>query len=157
MTVKEFINQVFLSEYRKLVDQGFHYISFALVALGIEFLGACLDPYDFAEKGLSEKRFIQAIRELFPQQYQEHRKALYEDLRCGFAHQFRPRLRFVLTHREESKRENTQHVGPFRNATVLVAEQFYLDFEEACKEVISRIDRSALAHPKLFKPFLTIT
>lgn len=162
MTVKEFIDQVFLNEYKKIVRRGFHYISFALVALGTEFLGACLDPYDFAERGLSEKRFIQAMRELFPQQYQQHCKALYDDLRCGFAHMLRPGRRFALTGRAESKREKTKHLcpfcrEPFPDATVLVAEQFYFDFEQACRKVISRIDSGRLAHPKLSKPFLRIT
>ena len=83
MTVKEFINQVFLNEYKRIIDQGFYYISFALIALGIEYLGACLDSHDFDEEGLSKARFTSAINELFPQRYHEHAEALYKDVRCG--------------------------------------------------------------------------
>jgi hypothetical protein len=157
MTVREFITEVFLNEYKRLVTAGFHYISFALVALGIEYLGACLDPYDFGEKHLSEARFTNAMQTLFAQEYHQHRRALYEDLRSGFAHQFRPGLRFSLTHREESKREHTQHLGPFDKTTVLVAEDFYADFEEACRKVINMLDKGTLTHPKFSKRFLKIT
>jgi hypothetical protein len=157
VTVREFINRVFLNEYKRLVSEGFHYISFALVALGIEFLGSCLDPHDFARTRLSKKRFTNAIQELFPQKYHPHSQALFEDLRSGFAHQFRPGLRFVLTHRQESKLENTQHLGHFGSATVLISEDFYADFEEACRKVVEMIDKGTLTHPKLSKHFLTTT
>jgi hypothetical protein len=157
VTVKEFINQVFLNEYKRIVDGGFHYISFALMALGIEFLGACLDPYGFGETRLSRVRFTNAIQTLFPDQYHQYGQALYEDLRSGFAHQFRPGLRFVLTHREDTVREGTKHLGPFGNSTVLVAEVFYADFEKACREVITRIDNHKLTHAKLSARFLKIT
>jgi hypothetical protein len=157
MTVKEFIKQVFVDEYNKIVILGFHYVSFALVGLGIEFLGACLDPYGFRETRLSRARFTNAIKTLFPQAYEEHSNALYEDLRSGFAHQFRPGSGFWLTHREESQRENTQHLGAFRERTVLIAEDLYRDFSDACRKVIEMIDNGSLTHPKLFEPFLKVT
>lgn len=156
MTVKEFINQVFLNEYQKLLDAGFHYISFALIALGIEFLGACLDSYDFAKKGRSRARFMLAMQ-LFPKKYHQYSHALYEELRSGFAHQFRPGLKFGLTHRKESEREHTHHLGRFGNWTVLVAEKFYADFEGACCKVIEMLDKGRLTHPKFSKQFLKIT
>ncbi len=157
MTVKEFINQVFQNEYKKIVDKGFHYISFALIGLGIEFLGACLDSNDFDKLHVGRARFTKAIVDLFPQRYDPHAIALYEDIRCGFAHQFRPRSRFVLTHREESIRENTQHLGPYGKQTVLISENLYDDFQKACQKVVTMIDNKTLSHPKLSKPFLKIT
>jgi hypothetical protein len=157
VTVKEFINQVFLDEYNRIVNQGFHYISFALVGLGIEFLGGCLDPYDFGETRLSKARFTNALKMLFPQGYQQHSNALYEDLRSALAHQFRPGSRFWLTHSEESQRENTQHLGAFKGGTVLIAENFYQDFSDACKKVIEMIDKGTLTHPKSSGQFLKIT
>ena len=113
MTVKEFINQVFVNEYGRIVDGGFHYISFALIGLGIEFLGACLDSKTFNRRGQSEARFTNAVKQLFPKKYHPFSKALYRDLRNGFAHQFRPGFGFVLTHRAEAAQEGTTHLGSF--------------------------------------------
>jgi hypothetical protein len=157
MTVKEFIKQVFLIECKRLIDSGYHYISFALIGLGIEFLGACVDGHDFAKPGKSEQRFTLAIRSVFPSKYHGYAKQLYADLRSGFAHQFRPASRFVLTHRAESVREGTRHLGPFGKQTVLVAEDLYGDFERASRQVITWIDDGTLSHKKLLRGFLKIT
>ena len=133
MTVKDFINRVFVVEYKGLIDSGFHYISFALMGLGIEFLGACLDAHEFGTRGQSTTRFKLAIRKLFPRKYHAYGSELCADLRNGFAHQFRPGFQFVLTHRAESAREGTAHLGPFGKQTVLVAEDLYRDFQDACR------------------------
>lgn len=156
MTVREFINLVFLNEYQKLIEARFHYISFALMGLGIEFLGACLDNYPFDERGQSTARFKRAVRELFPSQYHALAADLCDDLRNGFAHQFRPGLRFVLTHREESSREKTSHLGPYAKQTVLIAEDLYEDFAEACRKVVNSIDEGKLNHPKVSGAFLKV-
>jgi hypothetical protein len=157
LSVKDFITHVFLKEYKQLLHSGFHYISFALLALGVEFLGACLDQHDFAKRNLSSARFLDAIKQLFPPKYQPFREALCDDLRNGFAHQLRPGSRFALTHRAESQQEGTVHLEALNNKTVLVAEDFYQDFEAACRRLIKMLDTKALNHPKLFAPFLKIT
>jgi hypothetical protein len=157
MTTKEFINQVFLNEYERIVRQEFYYISFALVGTGIEFLGACLDPYDLSQNSLSRARFTNAVETLFAERYHQHSKLLYESCRCGFAHQMRPGPRLWLTHREESRREGTEHLGPFKGGTVLVAEDFYSDFRTACTRVVEMIDKGVLSHSKASGRFLTIT
>ena len=56
MTPKQFITQVFLSEYKQIAVQ-FQYISFALIGLGIEFLGACLDEHEFGQPPVFRPRF----------------------------------------------------------------------------------------------------
>ena len=126
MNVKGFINQVFLNEYRRLIyDYGFHYISFSLIALGIELLGACLDEHDFGERGQSSLRFRRAIEELFPPEYQRFNSGDYDlctNLRNGFAHQFRPGSMVSLTHRDESIREGTQHLQIHDGKLILISE-----------------------------------
>jgi hypothetical protein len=37
MTVRDFINQVLIAEYKMLLQSGFHYISFALIAFDSQF------------------------------------------------------------------------------------------------------------------------
>src|ERR1051326_856679 len=134
MTPKDFINTVFLIEYQDIVMRH-AYISFALIAIGIEFLGACLDNDDFGKTGLSNKRFKVGIQ-LFPATYHPHANDLYSDLRSGFAHQFRPGMKFELTHLSEAPSKGWQHLQVTSdNRLCLVAEPFYEDFTEACKTV----------------------
>lgn len=108
MNVREFINQVFLNEYSQIVT-GFSYISFALIGLGIEFLGACLDSHEFGQKGQSGLRVRAAILDLFPAAYHVYADELSGDLRNGFAHQFRPGLSLELTHRAEASVQEWKH------------------------------------------------
>lgn len=162
MKVKDFINVVFLDEYRRLIyDCGFHYISFSLMALGIEFLGACLDENDFDKTGLSGKRFRNAIEELFPPQYQHFNEKsspydLCNKLRNVFAHQFRPGPGLGLTHRDESIKDGTKHLQIHNDRLTLVSEDLYEDFESACKEIIKRIDNHSIGHPKVYDDYLSI-
>ena len=155
MTVTDFINQVFLNEYKQLVKH--HYVSFALIALGVEMLGACLDGYPFGEKNKSATRFKSAIGDLFPPSYCQHKDLLCDDLRNGFAHQFRPTSGLWLTNRAESAREGTKHLSLFKDRLILVAEDLYQDFEEACKKMTGMIAEGSLSHAKLSEPFLTVT
>lgn len=161
MNVKEFINQVFLNEYRRLIhDYGFHYISFSLVALGIEFLGACIDKHEFDKKWESRRRFKKAIKELFPPEYHPFINGgdydLYDNLRNGFAHQFRPGPKVGLTHKWESVQYGTEHLKKTHGQLVLVSEDLYKDFEAACKKVIGKIDNRSIEHQKVYNSFLSV-
>jgi len=65
MNPRDFIQQVFLAELSQIAEKH-HFISFSLVGLGTEFLGACLDTYDFEERNLSGLRFRGAVKALYP-------------------------------------------------------------------------------------------
>ena len=162
MNVKEFITQVFLNEYKRLIyEHEFHYISFSLIALGIEFLGACIDEHDFGQRGRSEKRFRRALTELFPSEYQRFNRRndrydLYDNLRNGFAHQFRPGSMVGLTHRAESAQYGTEHLQTDNGQLILISEDLYEDFETACEKVIRRINSHSIEHPKVYSSFLSV-
>ena len=98
MNPKDFIQQVFLAELSQIAEKH-HFISFSLVGLGTEFLGACLDNYDFEERNLSDLRFRGAVKALYPHSYHPYADLLASHLRNGFAHQFRPGTRLELTKR----------------------------------------------------------
>jgi len=154
MNPKEFIRQVFLDEYSHIVPK-YAYISFALIGLGVEFLGACLDPYEFSENGLSGARVRNAIQTLFPTSYHPF-IGHFNDLRNGFAHQFRPGKTLELSQRSEAPGKGWQHLKTSDGRVCLIAENLYEDFEKACHAVITRIDNGQLSHPKLTKPYLRV-
>jgi hypothetical protein len=152
MNVKEFINQVFLAEYEQVVAQ-FAYISFALIGLGIEFLGACLDSHEFGERSQSTARVQKAIKELFPPAY--GLGDIASDLRNGFALQFRPGMSLELSKRSEAHGRGWKHLEKTQDGKIcLVAEDLYADFTAACRTVLKKIDNGELNHDKLKRGFL---
>lgn len=152
MNVTEFIIQILLEEYSLIVPK-FPYISFALMGLGIEFLGACLDSHEFGERGQSSARVQKAIDELFPPAYGVGN--IGSELRNGFAHQFRPGMALELSQRSEAPSRGWKHLEKTRDGKIcLVAEDFYQDFAVACRTVLARIDSHQLNHDKLKRGFL---
>lgn len=154
MTVEEFITQVFLGDCKRLVDCGFHFFSFSTIGFGIEFLGACLDAHPFDKRDQSTVRFNTAMKKLFPPKYRGITQELRDDLRNGFARQFRPGRRLELTHREESIRLDRPHLARRKGKICLVAEELYSDFQQACKEAIEMRRSGLLTHAKFKKAYL---
>ena len=108
MKVKEFILKVLINELRDIQQkEGHHYLSFGLIAQGIEFLGACIDDQDFFVESQSRARFERAIRDLFPSGYHGFlsgrggRFDLYENLRCGLLHVILPKADVELIQDKE--------------------------------------------------------
>jgi hypothetical protein len=136
---KEFIKITFLDQYREIVyAHKFHYIGFALICIGIEFLGKCLDQaHGWHDEGLSKDHFERAINELMPK-YNPCSAKLYRQLRSGFAHGLLPGPEIGLTHRDESSRYGTQNLVESNGNLILVVEEFYDDFELGCKEILNR-------------------
>jgi hypothetical protein len=156
MTPKEFINQVFLAEYAQIVPEH-AYISFALIGIGIEFLGACLDSSPFDQTGLSGNRVRSALQSLFPGKYHSFIDELAADLRNGFAHQFRPGRKLELSRRSEGQSNKWQHLGTTSDGRLcLFIEDFYDDFANACRVVINKIDAGQLQHSKLAAVYLRV-
>lgn len=159
MKVKEFIEQVYIKELGEVVyKHKYHYLSFSLICMGIEFIGACIcDDYDFKEKGLSEKRFKGAILNLFSlKRYKGMDKDFYSSLRCSLLHYSSPGIKFGLTHREESKKEKTKHLKMKNGKIILVCEDLYDDFKKACEKVIEKIDKEKIESKKVYKDFLSV-
>ena len=61
-----------------------------------------------------------------------------------------------MTQREESLKEKTKHLEISNGKLVLVSEDLYNDFEEACRKVIEKIYDKNIEHPKVYERFLTI-
>src|ERR1035441_1892650 len=126
---KSFIQQVFLSELREIVyEHGYHYLSFALICSGIEFLGKAADPEAiWRTYRAGGYHFKLALKKLMPG-YGNHSNLLYKSLRCSFAHGLIPGPPVGLTHRQESKKYATKHLHVSKGGFVIVVEDFYDDF-----------------------------
>lgn len=157
LTARDSIKTIFLPEMRSIIFEhnGSAYMKFINLAVGIEYLGAFFDSEDFIEEGLSQDRFDKALKKLFPKKYLKYSKAdnqfyLYEKFRCSFVHQLRPGNNVVITYRDESKKEGTTHLEPTKSGLlVLVLEDFFEDFEKACKTLFKLDRKGKLPSKKL--------
>jgi hypothetical protein len=141
----EQIREVLLNDFGSMmVTPGNTIGKFILIAVGIEFLGACLDRQHMNATARSEKRFNSALRELFPKKYhhftqQKSIPNLFPDFRCPLIHQFKAGKYICLYTLEETDRHN--HLSyQSGGSLILVAEEFYKDLAGAARELIKKLE-----------------
>lgn len=154
LTLKQFIDKVLIKEIKSIQQtHGHHYLSFGLIAQGIELLGACLDNKKIHKKGASGDRFRKAIDELFPASYKPYNDKtsnydLYTNLRCGLLHVVIPGSFIELLQEAEKPAYDAEHLEikniKGKNRLILVSQELYQDFERACNEIIKRIDSGTI-------------
>lgn len=161
MNLAQFIQGPIVTGIGELQEHGGHYLSFSLIAQGIELLGACLDevPFHAHKPGLPSSRFRNAIETLFPHAYQPFNTGrqydLYKNLRCGLLHVALPSRNLEVIKREDIELLDFDcgHLGfDYRRGNkrlVLVSEDFYEDFRQAALEVIRRIEAGELRQEKV--------
>ena len=159
MKILDFIQNVLIDAFEEIQqDEGHRYISFSLICQGIEFLGACLDSEPFSAKGLRAPRFRRAIYDLFPTSYHPFNRGsgkpfdLYENLRCSLFKIILPESRLELIRRYEEAELGAHHlqIKEIRGIPrlVLVLEDLFSDYENACREIIARITDGRLSNWK---------
>jgi hypothetical protein len=164
LSVKQSVDLILLKELHSLVyhHKGSAYIKFINIAIGIEFLGACLDQHPFAEFGESENRFNKALKKLFPTNYrrfanEQSENYFFREFRGPFIHQLRPGKNIVVTHRDESAIEGTKHLVKTESGfLVLVLEDFFDDFEKACKNLLKLNEKGKLPTKKIDQEYIKL-
>jgi len=152
ITPKEFIQQVLINEVGEIHER-FPYISFATMAIGIEFLGKCLsNEEDWNKQGNSKTDFEFAINNL--NSFEKYRDFLGEyelwtSLRNGFLHSFVPKNKLTLSSKDEM-----EHLKEHNGKLNLKCEDLYSDFKLACEEVLQMTTFSSnkMTLPLLFVP-----
>ena len=148
---KEFIRSTLIEEIGEITKTN-AYLSFVLIAIGIEFLGRCIDDSakNWNKRKVSEKAFDSAIKKLMPK-YRPYR--LYPLLRCGLAHYLAPQKGLVLS----ELKHGTVNLSVASDGTLtLNIEDFYNDFKCACEKVIYGIDHKLYKDPKMYRRFLVV-
>ena len=151
MTQKQFIQNVLILEIKNIVD-GHKYLSFGLITNGIELLGICIESpkSHFYVRNKSADRFRGAVDQLFPSKYKQFNNLkkeksfgydLYSELRCGMNHSVLPGPKVALSERMHGHK----NLSIQNNQLVLVAEDFYDDFKNACEKVIAKIDKGEIS------------
>jgi len=130
-------------------DCGLHYLTFGVIAVGIEFLGACQDTDEFGQEGLSRRRFEKGIDDFMAgvdARYSTYNQKnspfyLYRHLRCGMAQIMRPQGGVVFDSRSGAKKDGYCHLEsvPGRRAVLMTAEDFYDHFAAACGILLAQL------------------
>lgn len=133
----DFIKNVLVDEIGE-IHQKHPYIAFVTMAIGIEFLGKCLNTHDdWNQSGQSKADFELAINSLHS--FDKYRPLLvshklWDSLRNGFTHAFVPKGTITLSSGTEAP-HSIDAINPIVN---LKCEDFYGDFRDACNEVIGK-------------------
>jgi len=141
MTQKEFIQNVLIIEIEDIVNKH-QYLSFGIITAGIELLGILIESpkNSFWIRDKSSSRFNNAIGDLFPAEYHQYKKLLYEELRCGMNHAILPKANIALSERKHGDK----NLSYKNNQLVLVAEDFFEDYKKACEKVIDMLDKGTI-------------
>lgn len=137
------------------------YIAFGLICTGIEFLGKCLDEqHKFSDykPGLTSKQFNNAISKLMPGYKKVNtRFKLYQTLRNSFLHALLPKEDIWLREKGNTKYKHLsiQKIHG-KDRLVIIIQDFYSDFDKACKALIKMVYADELKHPKIKKALLVI-
>lgn len=160
---KEYIRQVLIGEIGDVVNHH-KWLSFGLITAGIEFLGKCLDvaDLDMHKEGFSGRDFRKAVDQLFPAEYKQYNDLentktftydLYTELRCGLNHSTLPKAKIALSERVHHKQlyisvdkslsaeiYAKKHLTVNGGVLILIAEDFFEDFKNACESVIKKLE-----------------
>jgi hypothetical protein len=162
ITAPEFIEHRLLPGIKSMIDQGFAYLAFPLVAQTIELIGAFFDPNPFDQSGVDASRradrFQNGIKHLFKDSvYKNNQKVLYENLRCSFAHQMRPGSGFLLTSTRNGFTEDDHLDKTDNGERLVVIEYFFADLERAVKRLLNDIKREQnIDKSKVSEVFLVV-
>ena len=147
ITSIEFIENVLLPDIRRMIEQGFDYLAFPVIAQTIELIGSFFDNHPFDQSGVEAvkraDRFQNGIKHLFKDStYKNNNGEFYENLRCSFAHQMRPGSGFYLTSLRNSVPKN-QHLKKTESGDrFLIIECFLDDLEKAVKRLLGDISKN---------------
>ena len=163
LTAPELIEMHLLPGIKRMIDQGFDYLSFPLIAQTIELIGSFFDQNPFDQSGIESKkridRFHNGIKQLFKDSaYQQNKGKFYENLRCFFAHQMRPGAGFLLTSRNNGIPDEKHLEKSESGDRFLIIECFYDDLQAAVKRLLQQIakESGAIDKTKVSEIFLVV-
>ncbi len=137
VTVKDFIEDYYIKELEQLIEDKYAFTAFLVISCGIEFLGKCLSPYDWFDRGYSTDDFNNALKVFdslnkYSSLGLEFNKndgediSLYSIIRCGIVHSSVPKIGLSIT---EGKNNLPNEIG---------LKDLSKDFMNACRSILDK-------------------
>lgn len=158
--VTSFIQDLLIPDLQKMIDHELHYYAFSIICQGIEVLGSVFDQKSIDDFGASESRFDNAITKLFPKNYREKQSLFYSVLRGPLVHQLRPGPGLWIASEKKDGIEKSNHLMKHSDSgsTILIIEQFYLDFVSAFEKFKREINKGGSTDKKKVEvPFIAVS
>lgn len=154
LSAKDFIQNVFINEIKRLIDAQSYHFAFVIMAQGLETLGSFLDSKPLKAREQSKLRFSHAINRLMPVKYAKlnNNHILYDQLRASLAHTFTTSRQIYLAAKENSEYGN-KHLQEIDGKLILVAEEFYKDFKKACLRLLDGMNKGIITERKINSEF----
>jgi hypothetical protein len=148
MESKAFIEQYLIAETKNLLKNKSYYPLLIYATIGIETLGAIIDNKPIRARDQSKFRFASALYHLFPNQYGFVNKNnfLYEALRNHGAHNLIPSSKLNIIHQQQ---KGIRHLDQSKEQVSFIIETFAMDFLEACRLTVGKIDSSTVKNKKI--------
>lgn len=154
LSAKDFIQNVFINEIKRLIDAQSYHFAFVIMAQALETLGSFLDSKPLKAREQSKLRFSHAINRLMPVKYAKlnNNHVLYDQLRASLAHTFTTSRQIYLTTKENPVLGN-KHLQEVDGKLILVTENFYNDFKKACMRLIEGMNKGIITEKKINSEF----
>ncbi len=160
-TPKQFIEDIYFHNLGAIMEKKSPYISFAIMAIGIEFLGKCLDDneqdWHAYRPHLPAFHFNKAITDL--RSFRHYRPYMnthkfFDSFRNGFAHTMIPKSPITLV---DSQPDAHLKISQYETL-ILNCESMYDDFKGASNDLFKLIETPGHFKPdsKVFNPVLGI-
>jgi hypothetical protein len=131
MKPKEFIQIVLIDEMQDVVFRH-QFLSFALISIGIEYLGKCM-LMNYNTWNIPPDKAFKSGMKLMSAVDSRYSQVKLKDLQNGFAHTLAPKGVYL-----SEVKHGALHFGRSNDGhTILVTEIFYRDFVLACNMVLN--------------------
>lgn len=150
-SIESFTKEVLIDQLGEMVmKHRLLYLAVINITAGIEHLGACEDTLPFDTPGTAGDRFRLGVSAYLgkinpaylPYNIKDDAQELYKHLRCGLLHILKPKGSvFGILGRSDAVEAGYKHLQyvPSVDKVLIVVEDFYDDFKEACELMISQL------------------
>ena len=150
---------IIIADIENLITTKNDFIGFIIIALGIEFMGSFFDEKDFNDFGQSDKRFKNALTNLFKNKwYNNNNDWIFKNFRGPLIHQYRPGDAILLTSHCKNGADLKLHLKIADGKRIFVLEKLFDDFKLAVQKFKNEIKKTSnsLNKAKINNGFMSI-
>lgn len=150
---------IIIADIENLVTAKSDFIGFVIIALGIEFMGSFFDEKSFNDFGQSDRRFKNALANLFKNKwYHNNSDWVFRNFRGPLIHQYRPGDSILLTSHCKNGADLKLHLQTADGKRIFVLEQLFSDFKQAVQKFKNEIKKTSnsLNKEKINDGFMSI-
>ncbi len=124
---------IIIDDVQNLLNHKLDFNAFITIIIGIEYLGNFSDSDEFTEYENSRIRFNNGLDRFKDKWYSKNKVLLFEELRGPLIHQYRTGEKLLLTSNcvQNAPVKDHKQKTP-ESQVILVIEQLFVDFKEAC-------------------------